>query len=530
MTRSRGRHVPAKRSLGPDRSRRSRAGAAGPDVGTRAPKDEHTPSVGDHATLRRMFGRDLIYVFGAVLPLAISALLLPALTRLMGTRQFGIVSLAVAISAVMYIVLTFSLQTAVQREYPGPGGDRRARGLVAISSVCIVVLAFGLAASAHSWAGVVGASGFPWALEIISLWSGGAAIVLVCLGYFRAADRLTAFLVVVLTQSVGSQLVGIALLLSTEHSAHQYLIGLLIGQVVAAVIALALVRPSLSGAVKMQHLKRSLTFSLPLVPNQLATYFLWSGDRIVVQRDLGSSAQARYAVAYAVGAVAINVISQLSYAWVPRIFAIQDVTQRRRVLAQVQERLLSILAPAVIAIAFAVPFLLVIASPKSYDPRSLGLVTLLIVPTALPYSVSVANARTLLAHGRTSRLALSSCTCAALNMVLNVLWVPILGITGSALATLLAYACLSWLSGLVIRSRDDRLPNRLRTEMFVWIVAGACVATELIPNNAFGTAGRAVGLSAALAALAIAFRRLHRPHGSQERNPVPVTSVVASSD
>lgn len=307
----------------------------------RQPPDLQTG--GQDPSLQHMFGRDFIYVLGGVLPLAVSALMLPALTRLMGREQFGIVSLAVAISWVLYVTLTFGMQTGVQREYPMAGGQLRAKGMIAVSSIFIVVLTAGLAVSAHDWSGVFGAGRFPWAMELISIWSGAAAIALICLGLLRSADRLWAFLVVVFVQSVGAQLIGIALLLARGHSAREYILGLLIGQLVAAVLALVFVRPRLVGAVKMDSLRRALTFSLPLVPNQLAGFLLWSGDRLVVQRDLGSVAQARYAVAYAVGAIAINVTTQLNQAWMPRVFTIHDVAARRRVLAQVQQRLVRLL-------------------------------------------------------------------------------------------------------------------------------------------------------------------------------------------
>lgn len=481
---------------------------------------------GNDAVVHHMFGRDFLYVLGGVLPLAVSALILPALTRMMGREQFGIVSLAVAISSVLYVLLSFGMQLGVQREYPKERGHERAREFVTISFVCILVLSAGLVASARSWAGVVGASQFPWAMELTAAYSGASAIALICLGVLRSADRLKAFLGVVLLQSVGGQLIGAALLIGRGHTARQYLLGLVIGQIAAGLLALIFVRPRVPRIVRAGTFLRALSFTLPLVPNQLANFLLWSGDRIVVQRDLGSTAQARYAVAYAVGAIAINITSQLNQAWMPRVFAIANVTERRRVLAQVQNLLFSLLAPGVLAISLGTPFLLILASPGSYHPYTLVLVTLLIVPTALPYSVALANTRTLLAHGKSGRLAASTFACAAINIALNILWVPHLGITGSALATLVAYACQAWLSGVLVWSASDRLPDRFKAELLEWAVVGACVATALIPH-----AGPGVTVRIALLALAVGVFLLRtRGVARRRRELVPRTPAVVEAE
>lgn len=472
-----------------------------------SPQVDNGAGAAPDAVLRHMFGRDFVYVLGGVLPLAVSALILPALTRLMGREQFGIVSLAIAISSVLSVLLTFGMQIGVQREFPKQQGNERAREFVTISAFCIIVVGAGLTLTVHAWAAVVGAGSFAWAMQYASIYSAASAVALVCLGVLRSSDRLPRFLTIVLMQSIGGQLIGAALLVTQGHTASQYLLGLVIGQIVAAILALTFVRPRLPRIVKPGAFFRSLTFTLPLIVNQLANFLLWSGDRIVVQRDLGSIAQARYAVAYAAGAIAINITAQLNQAWMPRVFAITNVEHRRQVLIKVQRQLTGLLSPGVLTISLAAPFLLIAASPPSYDPYKLVLVTVLIVPTALPYSVALANTRTLLAHGKSARLAASTAICAALNIGLNVLWVPQLGITGSALATLVAYACQAWLSGILVWSEADRLPGRFASQLLEWTVMGACIATVLFPSDLLGLALRTAGLAVALVIFLLQLRR-----------------------
>lgn len=459
---------------------------------------EHRAHSRAEVALGHMFRRDFLYVFGGVLPLALSALILPALTRIMGREQFGIASFAISISAVLFLIMSLGLQTGVQREYPKPDGVERTRALIAMAVVIIVCLSAALAFTAPLWAPIVGARHFSWAMVFVAWWCGGAAISLVCLGFLRSADRVGAFMAVIFTQSIGSQTLGVLLVVTLHHSAHDYLTGVLIGQLTAALLALILVRPRISGLLRFALLFEALAFTLPLVPQQLAAFVLWSGDRVIVQRDLGSAAQARYAVAYAVGAITINIVNQLNQAWMPRVFAMEDLAERRVLLQHVQERLARLLAIAVLALSLAVPFLLVVASPGSYHPRELTLVTLFIVPTALPFSVALANTRTLLAHGRSVPLAVTTVICAVTNLLLNIALVPHLGISGSAFATLVSYALLAWMSSLMVRNEADRLPGRAKAEVRQWLLVGTCLATALIPWTAPGMVGRALGLLAVL--------------------------------
>ena len=64
------------------------------------------------------------------------------------------------------------------------------------------------------WAGPIGASHFAWAIALAAWWSGGAAVVLVYMGFLRSADRLGALLAVVFTQTIGGQAIGVTLVLA----------------------------------------------------------------------------------------------------------------------------------------------------------------------------------------------------------------------------------------------------------------------------------------------------------------------------
>ena len=254
-----------------------------------------------------------------------------------------------------------------------------------------------------------------------------------------------------------------------------------------------------------------MAFSLPLVPQQLSGYILWAGDRIVVQRDLGSVATGRYAVAYAVGSIGMTVLGQLNQTWMPRVFSMKNVQQRGLILHKLYVQLSSIVFPTLIGLSLVAPILLLIAAPPNYQPLTLIFVVTLVVPSAIPQSHYLANMRVLLVHNRTVTLAVATTVCAAINLLLNVLLVPHLGIKGSALATLAAYALLAAVAHLLARREPDRLSVGPIAIAAYFAVGGLCLCIGFLPWNEYGATVRCV---AGVAALALAARRALRIAGA----------------
>jgi O-antigen/teichoic acid export membrane protein len=100
--------------------------------------------------------------------------------------------------------------------------------------------------------------------------------------------------------------------------------------------------------------------------------------------------------------------------------------------------------------------------------------------------------------------------CAVINIVLNVMFVPRIGLTGSALATLMSYAFLGWASSFLVRSDEDRLPHRFKAEITQWCIVGACLATVIIPKGSIGITCRVLGSIVAASLVAIRSARFRR--------------------
>jgi O-antigen/teichoic acid export membrane protein len=412
------------------------------------------------ATVRGMFGRDSIYLLLWVVQLGVAALFTPITTRLLGPARFGLVASSIAIMQVLVAIASLSLQSAVQRRYAAPGGERDARRLVTLA-ISISLATFGLAnLTGPTWSRALGLGPYPLAVRFAVTWASLTAISNAALGLLRSRDRLVPFATVSLMQSVVAEGLSLLFVLLVRRTAAAYLGGQLVAQTAAVTVALATAGPLLLRGHDRRLVRDALRFATPLVPATIAAFVLDASDRLVLQHDLGSTAVARYAVAHNIGAIPMLALGALNAVWMPRVFALAVGRGRDSVLAQSRDAVNALLVPVVAGLGIGAPVLLRIWAPPSYRPDSLMLIVAIVATTSFAVAGGMAHTRTLLAAGRTLPVALTASLAATVNLGLNLLLVPVLGIAGSAWATLLSYALLDALLAVSARSVTRlRLPS-----------------------------------------------------------------------
>ena len=239
---------------------------------------------------------------------------------------------------------------------------------------------------------------------------------------------------------MGAQAVGLALLHWWTPTVTSYLCGLIIGQGTAALVGLLTLRPDWSALAAIRRYGGIFLFGLPMVPQQLSGFVLGVGDRVVVRHVLGSAAVGRYSVAYNVGSLGFILLVLVNQAWMPRIYAVADRVARSRLLASSRDMMNLLLIPVAIGLAAGAPLVLAVWVPTSFHPAELTEIVAIVAVCTFPFGQFVANLRALMSEGRTARAALATLIAAAVNICLNIVMVPFLGITGSAIATVLSYA------------------------------------------------------------------------------------------
>ena len=293
--------------------------------------------------------------------------------------------------------------------------------------------------------------------------------------------------------TVGSLLLGVLLLFTVANTVSTS--GAAWGQVMACIVGLALARPGWRGARNLAVVRRALVLGLPLMLSGLSAFVLNAGDRLIIQRFLGPEEAGRYQVAYTVGFVAVTVLMLTGQSWSAAIAAVRDDAERLALIGRARDELYRVLGPAVLGVVLGAPLLLRIFGlrlPPESPPAASAI--------RAGHRVAVpASTRALIIARRTRPLAVSTAVAAALNIALNLLLVPRLGIVGAAAVTLVAFTVQAVLQRYALPSGTSwpRTPARLQLtflllcalatgsmalpQTVVWIVVRTVLAALCLP-------------------------------------------------
>ncbi len=418
------------------------------------------PERGPGGSPDSLFGRGLLFVVGWCLQIGSSVVISPVLAHALGPGQFGALSSAIALNQILIVVAVLGADRAVVVEHNQDSGLAGARTLLALSAVVGTAVTSVALVTAGAWTPVLGLSQHVDVVWPAVLWTAPSAFVQVCLALLMAQDRLRAFTVLNFLATVASQLVGLVLLGARPGSAAAYAWGGVVSLAAAAVLAVVLTRPTLRGVRAEGLVARAVAIGVPLAIAGLSTFVLNASDRLILQRWLGSEEVGRYQIAYTVGSVVVILIGATSAAWTAGLSAIRDEVRRRDVLGTSRDEMVGILLPVVIGLTCGAPVVLSVVAPPSFRTDSLVPVTYLVLVTAFPTIVSTAAERALVMARRSRPIAVSVLIAAVSNVVLNIVLIGPLGVTGAALATVVASGlqavCLWWYTrrqGLWPRSR-----------------------------------------------------------------------------
>lgn len=468
--------------------------------------------------VRALFARGSIYTAATVLQLSGALLLLPAITRVLSPREYGVVAVAVIVQQLLGFLAGLGLSGVITRDYfreeRGPEVARRLVSTTLLPAVVVVLIAD---LTGPEWSEVFSGVGYGTALQIAVYSALPLAVVISSQGFLRAADRAAAFVAISVLAGIGGQAIGLLLVVILDAGPVAYVAGLAGSVAVAAAAGLVL-----SGAIRFalpsrEALREAFAIGVPTVPHNLAGYLLAFGNRIVIERVSGLGAVGRFQVAYGLGSVVIVLLVAVNNAWAPLVFGARE-ERRWPTLADTAGALSLVTGLAVGALALGAPLALVIAAPSSYDPAELAPACALIALAAVPFVAYLAGAHIVFWRGRTGVFAWATPVAAAVNLALVAVLVEPLGLEGAGLATIAGYTVLALLVRWRAHGMADVPWRHDRTAIGVLSGSAMVAAGVILPTGGAWLAVRGV----AAAAVAVALVQLIRRLLAEEQLPVPI--------
>ncbi len=193
-------------------------------------------------------------------------------------------------------------------------------------------------------------------------------------------------------------------------------------------------------------LRDLLTYSLPLMPANIALWALNLADRIQVQRLAGHQELGTYSVAARVAVPVLVLMGAFQTAWAPFAHDVRGQEgddQAKRTYASVLTYWSVVMGWGLVAISLTAPPYIGYFLPKNTQ-GAMPVVTLLAAGTVLYGGYLIVNIGVTISR-RTRMTPLIASAAAAVNLGLNFWAIPHWGIVGAGLTTVLGYALLLWM-------------------------------------------------------------------------------------
>ncbi len=190
-------------------------------------------------------------------------------------------------------------------------------------------------------------------------------------------------------------------------------------------------------------LVEALHFGLPLVPAELANEISNLGDRYVLEIFMGTKAVGIYSVAYSLTSNLKALLTVMMFALTPMYVRIWEESGRARTesfLSSVLDYYLMFAIPGIVLFSYLGGDILVFFASEKYVAAR-GLVPYLTVPLLLHGAISIYTAGLFL-NKKTSTVLYCTLGAGTGNIALNIALVPVMGLTGAAVATLISYTLL----------------------------------------------------------------------------------------
>jgi O-antigen/teichoic acid export membrane protein len=397
--------------------------------------------------LRRLATTGAAYTAASILSKVIAVALLPLYTRYLSPEDYGAAEVLFSAVVAASIVIRFGLIEAILRFYYLD--DEDPREVVRSTFAGLFWLSTAGALLAFPFAGQIADLLLPldkddalyeFAPDLVRIAIAGLWVLTLwefLLTLFRLEERARAFFVTTILNVLAAIALTVVLVVGFDEGAR----GLLLGSYAtgaAFVIGLAVMQwRRLSLRFDVDLLRRLFRFGLPTMPAEVSLYLLNFIDRLIIVRTVGLAEAGLYSLAVKF-AQAVNVLVRgFQLAWPPLAYSIRSDEEARRTYATVVTLFVAGCAFVVAGMwLFSRWIVRALAAPKFFDSyEAIGLISIGVTLYAL-YQVMV------VILGRTDRTEFNfpaAIGALVVNVALNLILVPPLGIVGAGLALALSY-------------------------------------------------------------------------------------------
>ena len=430
------------------------------------------------------------YTFATLFTRGLAIITVPIFTRIMSTDQIGIVNLYNSWFGLISVVATLSLTSGgymlAMKEYENERDQYEASVLSLTSLITIIIMGIYFIAPSY-WQNILGLPRNLLRLMLFGL------LVSPAQDFWLARQRYEYRYKLSCITTIGTALIASLLSIyavyyagknQLENIAHWRLYANFI--IVYGVAFCFWVYIFFKGKTlyNKKYWKFSLSLSIPLVGYSIASQILNVSDRMMISRMVNNSAVGIYSTLYSVSSISTLFWTAIHSSMVPHIF--QTIEKKTNSIKKISSILLTLYAIIAILMILLAPEIVKILATKEYYEA------IYIMPpiAAGIFFIAVFNLYSDIAvyFKKTKYIMYPGVAAAIINLILNYIFIKLLGYMAAAYTTLISYMLLALFQGIIAQKleRENNLKQSIYDNRYIVLLSAVTTIISLLGIFLYG--------------------------------------------
>lgn len=377
---------------------------------------------------------------GKLLPKFVATITLPIITAQLTKAEYGTYDLISTLVMLVLPIATLQIQSAAFRFLIDCRGDKR-KSTSIISNIFVVTVPISVIVS----------------FVIGMVWSDMTILNRVLFCTYLVADILyntisqitrgLSFNKYYSISSIVLSVINCVCIVATLQVVNLGLSGAIFSLVVADIVAIVYLGKKIKiftflnfDNISISVIKKMISYSWPMIPNNLSNWVLKLSDRLIITAVLGVEANAVYAVANKIPNLLSIAQSIFVMAWQENASIVVGDKDAEIYYSTMFERVLSIMFGSTAVLVGLTPVIFKLLIRGDYDAAYIQIPILIL--GMFFYCMSAFQGGIYVAHKKTKSVGITTVVAAGVNLLIDILFVNLIGITAGSISTLVAYFLL----------------------------------------------------------------------------------------
>lgn len=384
------------------------------------------------------------YTLGSILPKIGAFIFLPIYLKYLSPTDYGIVNSLQVLNAVFVVLFTLSMPRALYRiyyDYTSKNEQRQLIGTVLISVLVLALVSITIIFLMHKQVQniYVSISFYPYyAYAIAAVFF--QALHIIPTIFLQIKERAATFVKLGVSLFFVKSFLVLLLIVGYSRGAKGYLEAELIAAIIFLPIYYYIIHKEIILVWKKQMFLNVLKFSLPIVPNILSAWVLNLSDRIFIERYFSTADVGVYSLGYQIAGLVLVFSIAFKKAYDPYFYKIANTEEKKKAKEKLYKTnyvfILILLIVSFVLSLFAREGIMLFFSTDYYN--SIQIIPVISLAYLISQNSALLNVM-MYQKKKTMFVMYITLGSAVLNILLNYILIPRIGIMGAAYATLISF-------------------------------------------------------------------------------------------